>query len=160
VHECRIAAEDEMYIATLVPQRRLKLLDLAEPLWEDVTEFESLDMAMHMLFLAGSHSYEICRELAKAAQSAGFDGLVYPSYFTLLRTGGIPFETAYGLSARKFPHMREHLRKSTISNLALFGRPIADGSVRVQSTNRLVLKKVEYNLNFGPVLLSDDNTTD
>jgi hypothetical protein len=37
VHECRVAAEDEMYIATLVPQRRLKLLNLAEPLWEENT---------------------------------------------------------------------------------------------------------------------------
>jgi hypothetical protein len=156
VHECRIAAEDEMYIATLVPQRRLKLLNLAEPLWEEnVTEFESLDLALHMLFLGGSHSYEISRQIARAAQKHGFDGLVYPSYFTLLRTGGTPFETWYGISTRRFSEMRERLRKSTISNVALFGRPIADGSVRVQCINKVILRRVEYNLHFGPLLPRD-----
>jgi hypothetical protein len=153
VHECRVAAEDEIYIATLVPQTRLKLLNLAEPLWEEhATDFESLDMALHMLFLAGSHSYEISREIASAAKKCGFDGLVYPSYFTLLRTGEIPFETAYGLSYRRFPDMHEQIRKNTISNLALFGRPIADRLVKVQCINKVILNKVEYMLHFGPLL--------
>ncbi|HEV2323630.1 MAG TPA: RES family NAD+ phosphorylase [Terracidiphilus sp.] len=153
VHECRVAAEDELYIATLVPLRRLKLLNLAEAPWEgeNVTEFESLDMALHMLFLAGPHSYEISRELASAARKCGLDGLVYPSYFTLLRTGAIPFETVYGLSERRFPGFREHARKNTISNLALFGRPIADGTVKVQCINRAILNKVDYRIRFGPV---------
>jgi hypothetical protein len=109
-------------------------------------------MALHMLFLSGRHSYEISREIARAAQMSGFDGLVYPSYFTFLRTGGIPFETVYGMSARKFPQMREQIHKNTISNLALFGRPIANGSVRVQCINKVILEKVEYKLNFGPLL--------
>ncbi len=153
VHECRIAAEDEMYIATLAPQRRLKLFNLAEVLWEgDATEFESVDMAVYMLFLAGCHSYDISRDIAIAAQKWGYDGLVYPSYFAFLRTGGVPFETAYGLSARKFPQFRDQLRKNTISNLALFGRPIADGAVGVQCINKVILKRVDYSLSFGPVL--------
>jgi hypothetical protein len=153
LHECRVAAEDELYIATLAPSRKLKLLNLAELLSEEnATEFESLDMALHMLFLAGSHSYEISRKIASAAQKCGFDGLVYPSYFTLLRTGGIPFETVYGISLRRISQLRELARKRTISNLALFGRPIADGLVKVKCINRVVLNKVEYTLHFGPLL--------
>lgn len=153
LHECRAAADDELYIATLVPLRELKLLNLADVLWEEnVTEFESLDMALHMLFLAGPHSYEISREIASAAQKSGFDGLVYPSYFTLLRTGAMPFETISGVSHRKFAELHEHIRKNTISNLALFGRPIADGSVKVQCINRVILNKVEYKLSYGPLL--------
>jgi hypothetical protein len=160
LHECRVAAEDEIFIATLAPLRRLKLLNLAEVLWEEhVTEFESLDMAIHMLFLAGSHSYEMCREIASAAQRNGFDGLVYPSYFTLLRTGAIPFETTYGLSHRRFPGFREYARLSTISNLALFGNPIAEGLVTVRCIDRVMLNKVEYKLNFGP-LLADTSGSD
>ena len=156
IHECRVAAEDEMYIATLVPQTTLKLLNLSEPLREEhVTDFESLDMALHMLFLAGRHSYEISREIASSAQKCGFDGLVYPSYFTLLRTGEIPFETAYGLSHRRFPDTYEHIRKNTISNLALFGRPIADRLVKVQCINKVILNKVEYMLHFGPLIPRD-----
>ena len=55
IHECRVAAEDETFVATLGPTRDLRLLDLTEVLPEkDVTEFESLDMAVHMVFLAGS----------------------------------------------------------------------------------------------------------
>ena len=152
LHECRVAAEDEVYVATLAPLRRLRLPNLAEALTEEgVTEFESLDMAVHMLFLAGRHSYEVTRAIACAAQKAGFDGLVYPSYFTLLRTGEMPFETTLGLSHRRFPGFPEHARKNTISNLALFGRPIADGSVQVRCIDRVMLSKVDYRLNFGPL---------
>ena len=76
VHECRVTAEDELYLATLAPARNLQLLDLTELLSEErVTEFESLDMAIHMLFLAGTHAYEITREIARAAHAAGYDGL-------------------------------------------------------------------------------------
>ncbi len=101
IHECRATAEDELYIATLSATRSLKLLNLTHFLMENkVTEFESLDMTVQMLFLAGRHSYDIIRDIAKAACSAGFDGLNYPSYFSMLRTGSIPFETQYGLSNR------------------------------------------------------------
>ena len=153
LHECRVAADDELYIAALAPTRKLKLLNLTEVLPEEKTsEFDSLDMALHMLFLAGSYSYEISRDIARAAQKCGFDGLVYPSYFTLLRTGGIPFETISGISLRRFPQLHETTRKNTISNLALFGRPIADGLVKVKCINRVILNKVEYTLHFGPLL--------
>ncbi len=159
VHECRVTADDEVYIATLVPNKRLRLLNLAEPLWEEehLTEFESLDIAVHMLFLAGRHSYEISRDIATAAKKCGFDGLVYPSYFTLLRTGATPFETTFGLSHRRLPGAREHARKNTISNLALFGRPLTEGSVTVRCINRVSLNKVAYKLHFGPVLVDRAN---
>jgi hypothetical protein len=52
---------------------------------------------------AGAHSYEICRAVASSAREAGFHGIAYPSYFSLLRTGAMPFETAYGISIRRFP---------------------------------------------------------
>lgn len=84
IHECRVTAEDELYVATLTPNRELRLLDLTELLAEEhVSEFESLDMSVHMLFLAGEYSYEITRDLSRTALSAGYDGLIYPSYFGL-----------------------------------------------------------------------------
>src|SRR5690606_1280121 len=125
IHECRATIVDDIYVATLKPQRDMRLLDLTHVLTEDVTEFESLDMAIHMLFLARSHSYEICRAIALAAKDAGFDGLIYPSFFSLIRTGGHPFETAYGLSLRPFhPEKNKYAEAFTIQNLALFGRPL------------------------------------
>jgi len=37
-------------------------------------------------------------------------------------------------------------------DLALFGRPIAEGLVAVRCINRVMLNKVDYKLNFGPLL--------
>lgn len=152
IHECRASTEDELYVATLESQQDLKLLDLAHPLKETEDEFESLDMAIHMLFLAKSHSYGIAREIALAAKNAGFDGVIYPSFFSLIRTGSHPFETAYGLSLRRFhPRREQYVAESTIRNLALFGRPLESGLVSVECINRLVLTQVGYQGHFGPV---------
>lgn len=157
VHECRATAEDELYVATLSPTRDLRLLDLSALLQEEkVTEFESLDMAVHMLFLAGKHSYEIARDIARAAHSVGYDGVVYPSYFSLLRSGGMPFETTYGISHRRVPELHDHERAKTIPNLALFGRPVEERKVQVRCINRLILSHVQYGFHFGPVGFSQE----
>ena len=144
--------EDDIYVATLMAQRDLRLLDLTQVLEEEGTEFESLDMAIHMLFLAQSHSYELSRAIALTARDAGFDGVIYPSFFSLIRTGGHPFETAYGLSVRRFhPRRDNHVRAFTIPNFALFGRPLESGLVCVECINRLILTQVGYQGHFGPV---------
>lgn len=151
VHESRFTAEDELYVATLSPTHDLKLLDLSALLQEKATEFESLDMAVHMLFLAGNHSYEITRDIARAVHAAEFDGLVYPSYFSLLRTGGMPFETTYGISHRRIPQLHAYEKAKTIPDLALFGRPIEEHNLYVRCINKLILSRVEYGFHFGPV---------
>jgi hypothetical protein len=152
IHECRATVEDDLYVATLTPTRDLRLLDLTAVLKEEVTEFESLDMAIHMLFLATSHSYEISRDIAMAVRDVNFDGVIYPSYFSLLRTGGRPFETTFGLSLRRFhPQAEDYAKAYTIPNFALFGRPIEQGSVAVKCINRMVLTQIGYLGNFGPV---------
>jgi len=151
-HECRVTVEDELYLATIHPMRDLKLLDLTELLIEEhVTEFESLDMAVHMLFYAGKHAYPISQHLAIKAKSAGFDGLIYPSFFGQVRSGRMPFETVYGISVRRFPGAAEREKHGVFPNLALFDRPLLDGHVQVVGINRLILHKVGYDLHFGPV---------
>jgi hypothetical protein len=156
VHECRVTAEDNLFVATLQPKRDLRLLDIAHLLPEQKTEFESLDMAVHMLFLAGNHSYPIAREIALAAHKAGFDGLVYPSYFSLLRTGGMPFETVMGISHRRISQFAEYDRAKTIRNLAIFGRPIQSDLVGVLCLNKLIMHKIDYGIHFGPVGVDPD----
>lgn len=152
IHECRAAAEDEVYVATFATQRDLRLLDLSQLLEEDSTEFESLDMAIHMLFLARSHSYDISRAIAIAARDAGFDGVIYSSFFSLIRTGGHPFETAYGISIRRFhPERKKYAAALTIENFALFGRPLECGSVHADCINRVILTHIGYRGHFGPV---------
>lgn len=129
IHECRVTIEDELFIASLAPTRDLRMLDLTELIEENVTEFESLDLAVHMLFFAQKHSYEICRDIAIKIKQAGYDGIIYSSYFSLLRTGAMPFDTVYGISIRRFPNYKQHAKSQIIQNIALFGRPINDGIV-------------------------------
>lgn len=151
LHECRVTAEDDIFLATLRPENELKMLDLTALIQEEgVTEFESLDLAIHMLFLAASHSYPISRHIARVAKERGFDGIIYPSYFSLLRLGIMPFQTTYGLSHRRIPQYQEYEQKTAIPNAAIFGYPIADGKLQVACINRLVLSQVAYDVRFGP----------
>lgn len=152
VHECKVSAEEETYVATLAPTYSLNLLDLSKVLAapEGNSEFESLDMAVHMLFLASSHAYGITRRISLMAAEAGFDGIVYPSYFSLLRTGAMPFEAIYGLSGRVIERYAEHENSKIVPNIALFGHPVADGKVTVKCVNRILMKRVQYDLQFGP----------
>ncbi len=98
------------------PRRELQLLDLTEVIQDDATEFESIDIAVHMLFLAGAHSYEISRDIAMAATAAGLNGVVYPSYFSVVRIGRMPIETAYGISLRRFKGHEAHAKSQIIAN--------------------------------------------
>lgn len=153
IHECRITIDDNIFVAKLIPQKVLKLLDLTGILNEkDVSEFESLDLAIHFLFLAGVHSYNICREIAKATQKKGFDGIIYPSYFSYAKTGDMQFETVYGISIRIMEHSKEYAKSQILPNIALFGRPLKENKVKIDCINRVVINKVKYETTFGPVL--------
>lgn len=139
LHECRVTAEDQLHVATLAPDRPLHLLDLTALLREEVTAFESLDIAIHLLFLAGAHAYPITRAIATAAQTAGFDGILFPSYFSLLHTGAPFLETVYGLSTRTFENAADYEANKIAANIAIFGYPVADGRLAVE---RIVVRSV------------------
>lgn len=156
LHECRVTALDDIYMATLTPNTDLKLLDLSKIIDEDLTEFESIDLAVYMLFLATKHSYEIIREISKKTKEAGFDGIIYPSYFSLLRTGGMPFDTTSGISNRKLSQYRDFEQDKIVENIALFGYPIKEGKLQVQCINAIKLTNIRYSMQFGPVISSFD----
>jgi hypothetical protein len=151
VHECRFSAEDELYVATLNTTKTLRLLNLTAFPKEKVSEFESLDISVNMLFLASNHSYEIARHIAVMARKADFDGLIYPSYFSELRTGVMPLRTTYGLSNKIIPEYQKIEEALAVPNYAIFGRPIEDGRLVVHCINKMVISRVEYGFHFGPV---------
>ncbi len=127
IHECRILIPDECFVATLEATRDFRMLDLTSPPQEAAeTPFESLDIAMRFLFSATDHAYEITRSLSRAALEQGFDGIYYPSYFSLVK-------------------------ESTIENIALFGHPISRGDLKVKCINRAMLRKATYEITMGPL---------
>ena len=152
VHECRYTVDDELFVAALNPTRELRLLDLTAALVEEVSEFEGLDMAVHMLFLAGKRAYDATRAIAYSAREKGFDGLIYPSYFSSHYYGERPFQTVYGLTRRRFEGAKGYQQSSGVPNMALFGYPIADGVVKVDTINRLVISRVAYEFHHGPAV--------
>ncbi|TVM15891.1 RES domain-containing protein [Oceanidesulfovibrio indonesiensis] len=151
IHECRVKADDEVFVATMRPEKELKLFDLSVAPEENVSEFDSFDIAMHMLFMAGEYSYEITKDIAKFAMSNGYDGIIYPSYFTNLRMGLMPLPTAYGVSVRLFPEFKQHNSDLTIPNLAIFGRPVLQKKLKIDCINKLIISKAEYSFHFGPI---------
>ena len=151
LHECRVTVEDALFLVTLRPKRELKLLNLVsfpnEP-WSHPCE--DLDHAMVMLFLAEPHAYPISRAIACGARDAGYDGLAYPSFFSMLRNGVQPFESCFGLSNRSIPELRSMEAAKMIPNIAIFGRPIQEGTLTVTCINRAILHKAAYSIHFGP----------
>ena len=151
LHECRVTVEDALFLATLRPMRELQLLNLASFPYEPPSHpCEDLDHAMVMLFLAEPHAYPISRAIAYAAHDAGYDGLVYPSFFSMLRNGVRPFESYFGLSNRSISELRPMEAAKMIPNLAIFGRPIREGMLSVTCINRVILRKATYSIHFGP----------
>ena len=151
LHECRVTVEDALFLATLRPVRELKLLNLVSFSDEPSSPpCEDLDHATVMLFLAEPHAYPISRAIACAARDAGYDGLVYPSFFSMLRNGVQPFESYSGLSNRSISELRPMEAAKMIPNLAIFGRPIQDGMLTVTCINRVILRKATYSIHFGP----------
>lgn len=151
VHECRFSAEDELYVASLNTTKPLRLLNLTAIPKEEVTEFDSLDIYVNMLLLASNHSYEIARRIAVRARHSGFDGLIYPSYFSELRTGVMPLRTTYGPSNRGIAQYQEIEEALAVPNYAIFGRPIEDGRLVVRCINKVIISRVEYGFHVGPV---------
>ena len=133
LHECRVALADEIVLATLVSTRDLNLLDLPQGIGPGgPTPFE--DGALFADFMSRSRRDDwlgICRAVAAAARRAGYDGLRYTSYYSFA------MEREAGL------------------NLALFGCPLAEGTLRVRSVNRVRLTSIGYRFGFGPALYAE-----
>jgi len=129
IHEARANYECEMYLASLIPTQNLNLLDLTNNCSDDsVTPFESVALCVRQLFYSGKESYKITRLISKHARQAGYDGIIYPSYFSSVS--------------------KNHDSK----NIALFGQPIMNGLVKVASIDRLLLKEVIYEYSLGAIM--------
>ena len=152
IHECRTGVDDTIYAAALNPLKPLKFLDLTHIPEDKSSPTESIDLALHYIFRARSYSYEITRDLAKIAKTKGFDGVIFPSYFSALRTSAPSFETIWGMPVRQLEQSKERIRAQTIPNIGVFGRPISEDLIKVEYLNRVHLESASYSLRLGPLL--------
>lgn len=127
IKECRVNEMDELYIATLRPVNKLKLLDFININDFDNDLFESIGFAINILMNANENSYKICRKIANFIKMQGFDGFISDSHF------------------------KPYLNNKAI-NITLFGSPIKENKVKVININRLNLNKIKYDISFGSCL--------
>ena len=135
LHECRVSISDEIVVATLIPTRELRIIDLCTRIkWRGGTPFEDPNIYVEYLFRNRGSALEHCRALARAARDAGYDGIRYVSYYA----------------------QAKHHQKSL--NLAIFGHPLSRGLLRLQSLNRVRISDMNYAFRMGPVLYQDSDS--
>lgn len=133
LHECRVMIADEAVVASLRTARPLILLDLTtEFLSSAATPFEDPGIFARFLSLSRHDQWlDHARTVARAAKSAGLDGIRYTSYYA---------------------QAKHH---ANALNVALFGRVLEAGVLTIDSVNRLRLTDARYQFAFGPVLYRD-----
>jgi hypothetical protein len=132
LHECRVVLSDEIVVASLSTTRELRLLDLCGDIkWPGGTPFQDPNIFVSYTFRNRRDSLEHCRIISRAARDAGYDGIRYMSYYA---------------QAKHHP---------ASLNLAIFGRPIGAGLLRLESVNRVRISDMTYAFRLGPVLYRD-----
>ena len=140
LHECRVTKEQDLFVATLKPTRSLKLLDLCVfPDETDTDPYESIDHTVTSLFEEASDSYQISRKIALEARNKGFDGVIYPSFYSNLHNGEQSSEPQ-GPTSKFWVY----------KNIGIFGKPIQDKRLLITCINRMHLQEVDYTFYFGP----------
>ena len=130
LHEARVVIADDITLATLHSLVELKLADLtAFP--DNVRPHDSLRLLSRTFSLGGENHYPSCRQVAASLRSAGFDGFIHESYFSLVKP-------------------------SAPKNVALFGRPLRAGKLALASVNGIGIRNVEYSFTLGPAPGDDE----
>lgn len=131
IHEARVLAEDEITVGTLQPTRELRVLDLTDIPYDAPSdgagEGGDIFYFVNARLLLGARSAE-AHAFGRRVRERGFEGIVYPSFFSDVR-----------LDRTRFP------------NVAIFGHPIRDQVLALQSLNNLRVDTIRYEYTFGPV---------
>jgi len=133
IHECRVTLADEIFVATLSPTRPLRLIDLTGNFDQpaDIDPFDDLEWLFRgLIYSSRPDTYRYCRRIAQEIKNeTGADGFVYNSYFTNIAGDA----------------------DGPAINYALFGHPISEGKLWVDSINTLRLESIRYGFHLGPI---------
>ncbi|MGA8938467.1 MAG: RES family NAD+ phosphorylase [Acidobacteriaceae bacterium] len=122
----------KVFLASLRLKKALKVVDFTLP--TAAMGEPQMDLTLRAFFEANENSYHLTQSLSIFAKSRGYDGIVYPSALQCISGSS------------------ESLR-----NVAIFGTPIAEGKVEVESINRMLVRSVVNEFELGPVWDDDTN---
>jgi len=121
----------KIFVASLKSVGKLNLIDFST-LMRDQKSGE-VNLTIRAFFEANQTSYHLTQLLSSFAKSQGYDGIVYPSAMKCTQADNRAWR-----------------------NVAVFGAPIAEDKLRVESINRLLIRNVSYSFDLGPAW--DDET--
>lgn len=125
LHEIRVTLSDYVMLATFEISKPLKILDLTRVSECSSNPFDSISIFLQKLFFSGKSEYELCQEFASAIKDFDFDGFISNSYF-------------------------KQAHKNKLLNINLFNHPVKDKKLKLVSTNRILLNRINYQYSFGP----------
>lgn len=120
-----------VFVASLKAVGILKMIDFTR--WREGTKSAALDITLDAFFQANQSSYHFTQLLGSFARSRGYDGVVYPSAMECIAEN-----------------------KKRWRNVALFGGPVAEKRLAIESINRILIRNVNYSFDLGPAW--DDDT--
>lgn len=119
-----------IFVASLRPAHELRLLDFT--CQREGSLAAAVEMTLKAFFQANQASYHLTQALSALTKRRGYDGLVYPSGMQCLNR-----------------------KTGQWSNVALFGAPVADGRLKVDSINKILVRNMQYDFDLGPVWVED-----
>jgi hypothetical protein len=129
----------KIFVASFKPRRPLRLIDFTvrkeNPIIPAATPWSDVYITLGAFFQADHSSYHLTRLLSSFVRKKGYDGLIYPSAMECI--------SGYG---------------EIWKNIALFGSPVSDNKLLIESINRVLLSNAMYNIDLGPAW--DDNEGD
>ncbi|MCH7964648.1 MAG: RES family NAD+ phosphorylase [Bacteroidetes bacterium] len=129
LHETRVTIADEIILATFKTKKELKILNIADSFTEKegITEFEMISILMYKLCTTNEEEYEKCRFISEFIKKNEFEGFKFLSYYT-------------------------NVKDEELYNIAIFGFPLKEDKIELQSINRIKLRRVDYTFSFGPAI--------
>lgn len=126
IHECKSTLIDEIVLATLVVNKELHLINFFDNfLQTEDGPFKSVSLTMHTLQMTTTN-YHHCRRLALRARELGYDGFIYKSFYSIAK-------------------------EQEIKNIGIFGRPVSERTLSLDSLNRIRLRKMDIDYILGPL---------
>jgi hypothetical protein len=126
IHESRCTVYHEVCLATVETLTDLEAIDLADAAYDYAGDTPWTSPSVFLSQILRLPSHQECQIIAERIFSKGILAIQFPSFFSRIRD-------------------REY------HNIAILGRPIDEGKVRIASLNRVRLDRIDYSFTYGPV---------